>query len=78
MLAAWVLTCPSLPNPLFPCLPACLQVAPPKTCNMCIVLGGGARPPHIPKKALCVKEEWLLQAAERFELPAVEEFALEQ
>lgn len=57
--------------------PACCQVAPPKSCNLCIVVGGGARPPHIPKKALCVKEEWLLQAAERFELPALEEYALE-
>lgn len=37
------------------------QLAAPKSCSLCVVVGGGARPPSIPKAARCVKEEWLLQ-----------------
>lgn len=53
-----------------------LQAASHKTCTLCVVVGGGARPSQVPAAALCVKEEWLLQAAERFELPPVEDFSI--
>ena len=56
---------------------AFLQVVAPKACTLCVVVGGGSRPTLIPRQAKCVKEEWLLQAAERFEQPPMEEFALE-
>jgi hypothetical protein len=52
-------------------------VVAPKACTLCVVVGGGSRPPLIPRQAKCVKEEWLLQAAERFEQPLLEEFAIE-
>jgi hypothetical protein len=58
-------------------LRAVCQVVTPKACNLCVVVGGAARPPHIPEQARCVREEWLLLAAERFELPDKEEFLLE-
>ena len=47
-----------------------LQVVPPKTCTLCVVVGGGSRPTHIPKQVPAVKEEWLLMAAERFQVPS--------
>ena len=57
--------------------PPSLQVVAPKACTLCVVVGGGSRPPLVPRQAKCVKEEWLLQAAERFEQPPMEEFAIE-
>lgn len=53
-----------------------LQAAQPRSCTLCVVVGGGARPPIIPAEAGCVKEEWLLLAAERFEAPPLEEFSI--
>ncbi len=54
-----------------------LQAAQPRSCTLCIVVGGGSRPPTIPDVAACVKEEWLLLAAERFEAPSLEEFSID-
>ncbi|GAB4817885.1 hypothetical protein N2152v2_004931 [Parachlorella kessleri] len=46
------------------------KVVPPKTCTLCVVVGGGSRPTHIPKQVPAVKEEWLLMAAEGFKVPS--------
>ncbi|KAL4430735.1 hypothetical protein ABPG75_005991 [Micractinium tetrahymenae] len=51
------------------------KAAQPRSCTLCVVVGGGARPPTIPAEAACVKEEWLLLAAERFEAPPLDEFS---
>lgn len=53
-----------------------LQVVPPKSCSLCVVVGGGSRPPGLPRGARCLREEWLFHAAERFEQPAMEEYEL--
>jgi hypothetical protein len=55
------------------CAPA-LQIVAPQMCDVCVLVGGCARPAHIPRKARCVQEEWLLQAAERFEVPPLCDF----
>jgi hypothetical protein len=57
-----------------------MQVVPPKGCTLCVVVGGGGRPTHIPKQVPAVKEEWLLIAAERFEVPSLtsEQFVLQR
>ena len=53
------------------------MVSAPKACNLCVVVGGGGRPAGLPKAARCVKEEWLLQAAERFVEPSLEDFRVD-
>lgn len=60
------------------CDPCVLQVVPPKDCSVCVVVGGSSRPSHLPKQVPAVREEWLLVAAERFEVPNMskKEFAL--
>ena len=58
------------------CLGTDPQVVTPKACSLCVVVGGGSRPPSLPRSARCVREEWLLDAAERFELPPLDDYEL--
>ena len=43
-------------------------------CTLCVVVGGGGPPAGLPRGARAVQEEWLLQAAERYEIPAIGAF----
>lgn len=49
---------------------------PPKSCSLCVVVGGGSRPPGLPRGARCLREEWLFHAAERFEQPEMDDYEL--
>ncbi len=51
-----------------------LQVAPKTACTICILSGGAQRPSGLPDKAHCLLEEWLLNAAEQYQLPAFTEW----
>ena len=46
----------------------------PKGCTICAVVGGGKRPAALRSAAVCVREEWLLQAAETYERPPLQAF----
>jgi hypothetical protein len=50
--------------------------APPgasaRACDVCVVPAGGRRPAELPKAARAVREEWLLAAAEAYQLPPPE------
>lgn len=50
--------------------------ATPPNCSLCVVVGGGRRPAGLPAEAACVREEWLLAAAETYERPLLEAHAL--
>lgn len=52
------------------------NLAPLKKCNLAIVLGGMRKPPGLPRGVPVLREEWLLQAAETYSLPPMDNYAL--
>jgi len=51
-------------------------VAAAKSCTMAVVMGTSRRPEGLGRDVPAVREEWLLQAAERYELPCINTFKL--
>ena len=51
-----------------------LQVVMRDRCSICILTGGAQQPPDLPDGAYCLLEEWLLNAAEQYQLPASSEW----
>jgi hypothetical protein len=52
------------------------KVVAAKSCTMAVVMGTSRRPEGLGKDVPAVREEWLLQAAERYELPCINTFKL--
>lgn len=53
-----------------------MQAAGAKSCDLCIISGGGPRPSNLSARTLAVKEEWLLKGTEQYKLDSTRLYAV--